>query len=236
MDNIFSQLIPLTAFMALPIPVIKATRYLLGGRPVMHSIVMIFTWGITCFLVLGLGVLLKSFLLNLFVGIPAIAISKDYAGYLQIALGLLFIGLGVKKLRGSLEQKSTPVLAQSNDIRVSSIIKATMQVELFKLKNALLLFLMTHILIKSSMGVEQSLLASAMVAITAMIWISMPLFVYFLTGRDRDKVLELLKDWLVKHSEILGIFVYLSIGISVLSSGIGALIPKLFASLLQGIS
>ncbi|MFT5702539.1 MAG: hypothetical protein ACI8ZB_005461 [Desulforhopalus sp.] len=39
--NIFPQIIPLMAAMALPFPVIKATRLLLAGKPVAHSIFFI---------------------------------------------------------------------------------------------------------------------------------------------------------------------------------------------------
>ena len=44
-DTIFSQIIPLTAAMALPFPVLKGTRLLLAGKPVAHSMIFIFTWG-----------------------------------------------------------------------------------------------------------------------------------------------------------------------------------------------
>ena len=65
-DNVFAQIIPLTAAMALPFPVIKATRYLLGGRPVVHSILFIVTWGIICFLALSLAIVSKAFLMIFF--------------------------------------------------------------------------------------------------------------------------------------------------------------------------
>ena len=52
----------LTAAMALTFPVIKATRYLLGGKPFAHSLIFILTWGITIFLVIGL--VQQNFALN----------------------------------------------------------------------------------------------------------------------------------------------------------------------------
>ena len=64
--NIFSQVIPLTAAMALPFPVIKATRLLLAGKPVAHSILFIITWGITFFLTLCISIFFKEYLLNYF--------------------------------------------------------------------------------------------------------------------------------------------------------------------------
>lgn len=236
MDNVFSQIIPLTAAMALPFPVIKATRYLLGGRPVAHSILFIVTWVITCFLVLSIAVILKSFLKGVFETITTYVPSKDFSGWIHIIIGFLFIGIGVKKVKLGLEQNNAPVPQQSIEITPSSIIRATLRTELFELKNALLLFLMIYIVLKSEMGVEQSLIASGMIAISALIWISMPLFVYFLTGRERDKVLELLKEWLMQNKDTLIIFIYLFIGISTLSSGIGALLPKLLEILFQAVA
>ena len=93
-----------------------------------------------------------------------------------------------------------------------------MKTELFKLKNVLLLLLIIHILLRSDMTYNQSLIASGMISITAMIWVSMPLLVYFWTGRQRDAVLESLKQWLIANNATLIIFLYLFIGISVLSS------------------
>lgn len=43
--NLFSQVVPLLVAMALPLPMIKAILYLLAGRPVAHSLLMIVTWG-----------------------------------------------------------------------------------------------------------------------------------------------------------------------------------------------
>ena len=236
MENVFAQIIPLTAAMALPVPVIKATRYLLGGRPMAHSVLFIVTWGVAFFLVLSVAIILRSILLDMFEVISAYIPSKDYSGLIHLILGILFIGIGVKKLKIGLEKNNVSEPPKSIEMTAFSIIKATIKVELFKLKNALLLFLMIFILLKSEMGFEQSLIASGMIAITAIIWVSMPLFVYFLTGHERDRVLELLKEWLVHNNKTLVIFIYLFIGISTLSSGIGELIPKLLETLFQTIA
>jgi len=46
-------------------------------------------------------------------------------------------------------------------------------------------------------------------------------------GHQRDAVLEALKQWLIANNATLIIFIYLFIGISILSSGIEGLIPEL---------
>jgi len=58
-QSIFSQVVPLLVAMAVPAPMIKAIRYLLAGRPVFHSLLMIVTWGATFFLILSFAVSLK---------------------------------------------------------------------------------------------------------------------------------------------------------------------------------
>lgn len=120
-----------------------------------------------------------------------------------------------------LEQKSTPVTQQSIEITAFSIMKSTMKEGVFKLKSSLLLSLIINILLSCEITHNQSLIAAAMISITAMIWVSMPLLVYFWTGSQRDAVLEALKQWLIANNATLIIFIYLFIGISVLSSGIG---------------
>ncbi|MFC1832468.1 GAP family protein [Thermodesulfobacteriota bacterium] len=106
---------------------------------------------------------------------------------------------------------------------------------MFKLKNGLLLLLIIHILLSSEMTYRQSVIASGMISVTAMIWVSMPLLVYVWTGRQRDAVLEALKQWLIANNATLIIFLYLFIGISVLSSGIGELIPELLEVVFEAV-
>jgi hypothetical protein len=64
----------------------------------------------------------------------------------------------------------------------------------------------------------------------------MPLFVYFISGSKRALILEQLKEWLNQNKDALVIFIYLFIGISTLSSGIGELIPKLLETLFQEVA
>ena len=234
-DTIFSQIIPLTAAMALPFPVIKGTRLLLAGKPVAHSMVFITTWGIVCFLALSAAVIWKALLLEIFGVFVNYTLPEKFSGWMHIILGFVFIGLGVKKLKLVIEQKGTSASQQSIDITAFSIIKSTVKTELFKLKNGLLLLLIIHILLSSEMTYNQSLIASGMISITAMIWVSMPLLVYFWTGRQRDAVLEALKQWLIANNATLIIFLYLFIGISVLSSGIGELIPELLEVVFEAV-
>jgi hypothetical protein len=59
-----------------------------------------------------------------------------------------------------------------------------------------------------------------------MIWVSMPLLVYIWTGSKRDKVSEALKEWLIRNNSTFIKFIYLFIGITTLSSGIGKLLPE----------
>jgi hypothetical protein len=226
-DTIFSQIIPLTAAMALPFPVLKGTRLLLAGKPVAHSMIFILTWGITCFLVLSSAVIWKAIILEFFGVFANYTLPEKFSGWVHIILGLLFIGLGVKKLKLGLEQKSAPVVQQSIEITAFFIITSTVKRELFKLKSGLLLLLMIHILLSSEMTYTQSLIASGMISTTAMIWVSMPLLVYFWMGNQRDAALEALKQWLIANNATLIIFIYLFIGISILSSGIEDLIPEL---------
>lgn len=44
-SNLFAQVVPLLVAMAVPVAMIKAIRYLLAGRPVVNSLLMIMTWG-----------------------------------------------------------------------------------------------------------------------------------------------------------------------------------------------
>ena len=226
-DTIFSQIIPLTAAMALPFPVLKGTRLLLAGKPVAHSMIFIFTWGIACFLVLSAAVIWKALILEFFGVFANYHLPEKFSGWVHIILGLAFISLGVKKLKLGIEQRSAPVVQQSIEITAFSIIKSTVKRELFKPKSSLLLLLMIHILLSSEMTYTQLLIASGMISTTAMIWVSLPLLVYFWMGHQRDAVLEALKQWLIANNATLIIFIYLFIGISTLSSGIEDLIPEL---------
>ncbi len=97
------------------------------------------------------------------------------------------------------------------------------------------MLLMIYILLKSNKEFGQSLIVSGMIAITSMIWISIPLFVYIFTGRERDNGLELLKKWLTQNKDTLILLIYLFVGISTLSSGIGELIPRLLEQLLEDV-
>ena len=234
-DTIFSQIIPLTAAMALPFPLIKGTRLLLAGKPVAHSLVFIITWGVVCFLALSAAVIWKALLLEIFGVFVNYTLPEEFSGWMHIILGFVFIGLGVKKLKLVIEQKGTSDSQQSIEITAFTIIKSTVRQELFKLKNGLLLLLIIDILLRSDMTYNQSLIASGMISITAMIWVSMPLLVYFWTGRQRDAVLEALKKWLIANNATLIIFLYLFIGISVLSSGIGELIPGLLEVVFEAV-
>ncbi len=234
-QNIFSQIVPLIVAMVLPAPMLKSIRYLLAGRPILHSILMIITWGITCFLVLGIAILLKDILQAVVEIHLADMPSRDFTGWMHLGIGFIFVVIGIKKLKRSLNQNNAPVAQQSIEITPYSIVKATIHTELFGLKNAFLMLLMIYILLKSNKEFGQSLIVSGMIEITSMIWISIPLFVYIFTGRERDHVLELLKKWLTQNKDTLIIFIYLFIGISTLSSGIGELIPRLLEQLLEDV-
>ena len=108
-QSIFSQVVPLLVAMAVPAPMIKAIRYLLAGRPVFHSLLMIVTWGATFFLILSFAVSLKSFLKDIVEIYSAYQPSEDFISWMHFVLGLLFIAIGVKKLRHGLLQESAPV-------------------------------------------------------------------------------------------------------------------------------
>ena len=226
-QSIFSQVVPLLVAMAVPAPMIKAILYLLAGRPVFHSLLMIVTWGAAFFLVLSFAVSLKSFLKDIVEIYSAHQPSEDLLSWMHFVLGLLFIAIGVKKLRHGLLQESAPVVQQSVPVTASSVIKATIHTMLFSTKNALIMLFIMYILTKSEIALEHSLAVSGIIAFTSMIWIAIPLFVYVLAGHDRDRVLESLKQWLMQNNETLIIFIYLFIGISTLSTAIGELMPKL---------
>ena len=230
--NLFAQVVPLLVAMAVPVAMIKAIRYLLAGRPVAHSLLMIVTWGATFFLVLSLSVSLKSFLIDLSEIHLTYQLSKDFSAWMHLVLGLLFIAVGVIKLRHSLRQESAPVVQQSVAVTASSIIKATIHTALLSKKNFMMMLFIMHILIKSEIALAHSLAVSGLIAFTSMIWISLPLFVYLLAGHDRGRVLESLKQWLMQNKETLVIFIYLFIGISTLSTALGELMPKLLELLL----
>lgn len=234
-DNIFSQIIPLTAAMALPVPLLKAIRLLFAGRPVIHSILFIATWGTTCFLVLSLSVIFREWVTVVFGKIALNSLPEYFSGWIHIIMGLLFIGIGIKKLNLALEHKKVSVSQLSVDITASSIIISTMRLELFKLKNGLLLILIVYVFLKSQMSIPRSLIASGLIAATSMIWVSMPLMIYFWTGRKRDLVLEALKEWLLTNNTVLIVFIFFFIGISTLSTGIGEMIPKLLVIVFEAI-
>ena len=200
---------------------------MLAGKPIAHSMIFILTWGIACFLVLSAAVIWKELILEFFGLFANYNLPEKFSSWVRIILGFVFIGLGVKKLKLGIEQKSDPVAHQSIEITAFSIITSTVKRELFKPKSGLLLLLIIHILLSSEMDYTQSLIASGMISTTAMIWVSMPLLVYFWVGRQRDEVLEALKQWLIANNATLIIFIYLFIGISTLSSGIEDLIPEL---------
>ncbi|MFC1832467.1 hypothetical protein ACFL0S_10675 [Thermodesulfobacteriota bacterium] len=97
-DTIFSQIIPLTAAMALPFPVIKGTRLLLAGKPVVHSMIFIATWGIACFLALSAAVIWKALLLEIFGVFVNYTLPEKFSGWMHIILGFVFIGASCKTI------------------------------------------------------------------------------------------------------------------------------------------
>ncbi|MFT5731145.1 MAG: hypothetical protein ACI8PB_005340 [Desulforhopalus sp.] len=234
--DIFSQIIPLMAAMALPFPVIKATRLLLAGKPVAHSILFISTWGVICFLVLSTSIIFKEYLLYSYEIIEAYTPHEDISGWMHIILGLLFMGIGIKKIKLVVEHDEVSQPRESLELTPITIVWATLKIELFQVKNGLLLSLVIYILLKSQLPIGQSLIASAMISISGMICVSMPLIVYFWAGSQRDTILEELKIWLIKNNSTLVIFIYLFIGISTLSSGIGELLPELLEIIYQSLS
>lgn len=233
--NLFTQVVPLLVAMALPFPMIKAILYLLAGRPVAHSLLMIVTWGASLFLILILAVSFKSYLLEASDIQLTYQPPADLSAWMHLALGLVFILIGVRKLRRTMLRESAPEETQALALSVFSIIKTTVHTAIFSIKNGLLVSLIVYKMINSKMALDHALAVSGITAITSMIWISIPLFVYVIAGRDRDRVLELLKHWLIQNKDALGIFVYLFIGISTLSAGIGELMPKLLDVLITDI-
>lgn len=184
---------------------------------------------------MSLSVSLKSFLLDFSEIHFANQTSKDFSSWMHLVMGLLFIVLGVKKLRHNLLQESAPVVQQSVPVTASSIIKATIHTVLFSAMNAPMMLFIMYLFVRSEIALEHSLAVSGLIAFTSMIWIAMPLFVYLLAGHDRDRVLESLKQWLMQNKETIVIVIYLFIGISTLSTAIGELIPKLLELLLVDI-
>ena len=231
-NTLFAQVVPLLVAMAVPVAMIKAIRYLLAGRPVAHSLLMILTWGGSFFVILSLAVSLKSYMIDLSGINFRYQLSKDFSSWMHLVVGLIFIILGVLKLRRSLRQESVPVEQQSVLVTTSSIIKATIQSVLLSKKNIVLILFIIHLLLKSEIALAHSLAVSGLIAFTSMIWISIPLFVYLLAGHDREKVLESLRQWLMQNKETLIIFLFLFIGISTLSTAIGELMPELLELLL----
>lgn len=222
--------------MALPFPVIKATKYLLGGKPFSHSLLFILTWGGTIFVVISLSVLLKAYLFVIFGIIANIKPVPGFTGWIQIVFGSLFIGMGVKKLKQGMEKEAAPAIQHPLEISPLSIITSTIKTQLFKLKNTMLLALIVHLFLSKALTLKQSFMASAMISLTALIWVSMPLLVYCLTGSDKDRLLGLLKEWLMQNGSTLIIFIYLFVGISILSSGIGELIPYLLEAVFEAVT
>ena len=235
-DNLFSQIIPLTAAMAMPFPVMKATRYLLGGKPFLHSMVFILTWGVTIFLVLCFSTLLKAYLFVVFGFFSFIKPIPSLSGWVQLLFGSLFIGMGVRKLKLRLERDGEPVAHQPLEITPAAIVTSTLKTQLFNLKNTSLLGFIVYLMLNSGLGFGQALIGSTMLSLAAMIWVSMPLFVYFLTGRQKTRILERLKEWLLRNGSTLIIFIYIFVGISILSSGIGALLPYLLERIFEAMT
>ena len=181
-----------------------------------------------------MAVSLKAYLKYLFDAVSAVTTSgssKDFNGLMHLTAGLFFLGIGVKRLSSAMDQKREPTSLQALELKPLSIIKQTIQIELLKLKNIFVLLLIINLIQKSNMGFEHSLIAAGTISITAMIWVSMPLVVYFLAGHNRKEILEKLKEWLLKNIETLAILIFLFIGVSTLSSGLGEMIPKLLGFL-----
>jgi hypothetical protein len=133
-------------------------------------------WGITCFLVLSISIAFRMLPNEFSEIITAHMPSFGFSGWVHSILGLLLIGIGVKKLKLVMEKQNHPAVQQAIEFTAFSITKATLKTELFSLINTLLLFLMIYKLLQRNMGLEKLLIASGMIAMTAMIWISLPLF------------------------------------------------------------
>lgn len=234
--NIFSQIVPLTVAMVLPMTMIKSIRYLLGGRPVVHSLLMIVTWGITFFLVLGIAAILHYYLMNFFEIKFSYAPSGDFSGWEHIIMGVLLLVVGIKRFKTSLENQNVVKQYVPTELVASSIVVSTIKTELIGWKNTSMMIMVIYIFLERKFNMEQSFIAAGLIAFTSMIWVSMPLFVYFLAGHDKDNMLESLNAWLMQNKDTLIILIYLFIGISVLSSGIGELMPKFLETVFEDIA
>ncbi|MEA3456169.1 MAG: GAP family protein [Campylobacterota bacterium] len=233
MDNIFVHIIPLTIAMTLPMPMLKATRSLLYGRPILYSMIIIITWGITLFFTLNIVVTLGVHLKELFIIKSEYIFPENSTSWMQILIGLAFIAIGVGKLDNSLkpDKRREPVKQVGSTALLT--IKSTIKVELFSIKNFLLLLLLIYILIRVNMPSEKLLIVSGFISITAMFWMSVPLVVYFLAGRSRKQIMGMLRRWLDSNKDVLMIFIYLSIGITSLSAGVGGMIPSLLENIYE---
>ncbi len=226
-DNIFSQIVPLTLAMVLPKTMLKSISLLLHGRPVKHSTIMIVTWGLTIFLVLSMASFVHGYMVGLFEIKFSLSSSGGSSGWMHISVGIFMLYLGVKRLERNLDKDVPSVPKETPDLKTLSIIKVTAKTALIGLKNSSLMVLIIYIFLNGKYSEEESFIVAGLIALTSMVWISMPLAVYYYSGRNKEKMLESLKEWLTENRETLYVFIYLFIGISSLSSGIGEEIPKL---------
>lgn len=114
-DSVFSQIIPLTAAMALPFQVIKGRRLLLAGKPVTHSLQFIVTWGVTFFMALLTSILFKESLLNFLGALGRYTPPESFSGWMHIVLGFLFMGIGVKRLKLGWLEFTSPKKPETHD-------------------------------------------------------------------------------------------------------------------------
>ena len=236
LETVFAQIIPLTVAMALPKPVLKATRYLLHGRPILHSVLLILTWGLSLFIVLysctAAGILIKEVTASKW----TYDIPYSVENWIHVIVGLAFIVLGMKKLQENLTKTKKKVSTDHISVTLFSVIRSVLILEFFSIKNTLLILLIVNILMRDELPLKQLSIATGLISLTAMLWISMPLLAYFLAGHKRNMILELFKAWLMEHKNVLIIFIYIFIGISSLSSGLGSLMASVLESIYKTVS
>ncbi len=224
MENVFAQIIPLTLAMVIPMPMLKATRYLLLGRPILHLSIFILTWGVSLFLILSTSVYIGNFFKDYLVIKASIGNNLNLESWIHIGLGILLIGKGLKKLKESINHRTKPIVYQLLDSKPINIIKMAIKTEFIGTKNSSLLLLTIYILITDNIAQSNILLTMLIISVISMFWFTILLAIYLMLGKDKNHTMEVTRNWLASNQYVLVIFVYIFIGVSALSNGLGGLI------------
>ncbi|MEA1893202.1 MAG: GAP family protein [Campylobacterota bacterium] len=220
MENILTQIIPITLAMAIPMPMLKATQYLLMKRPLYHLSIFMLTWGVVLFLLLSSTVYIGDEIKEFLVFKHSSSDGFHIMSWIHLIVGFLLLSKGVKILKLSIQNKAEPITSKKLYAKPIDIIKFATKTELIGLKNTTLLLIIVYIIISSNIPEQSILSMSLIISTVSMLWFSMLMLIYLMLGKDREHIIKMIRNWLENNVYTILIITYIYLGVYFFSSAI----------------